>query len=278
VRLQDRSIIVTGAGRGLGQAMALGALREGARVVAVDRDQQPLDALMETARDVDSAYRISALAIDLTQDGAADTIVAQALHRFGGVDGLVNCAGIGQETIREDFATHPVKFWEVGFDRWRTIFAVNADAVFRLCCAVLPGMMTRGTGRIVNVTTSLETMIRPGMSPYGPSKAAIEALSSIMAKDLAGTGITVNVLVPGGPARTRMMPGVPPERLIAPDVMVAPATYLLSDEAGGVTGMRIRADAWQSDLAPTLALAQAGAPAAWPGLSGGAARSPLPSV
>jgi len=169
-----------------------------------------------------------------------------------------------------------VKFWTVGEDVWKLIFAVNADAVFRLCVAVTPGMITRGWGRIVNVTTSLETMIRPGMSPYGPAKAANEALSAIMAKDLHGTGVTVNVLVPGGPAATRMMPefvDTAPEKLISPDVMVPPVVWLLSTASDGITGRRFRASAWKRDMDPYEAARVSGAPAAWSGVSGGAARA-----
>ena len=201
--------------------------------------------------------------VDLTQPDSATSIVAFAESKFGPVASLVNCAGIGQEIISAKYATVPVRFWTVGEDIWKRIFAVNADAVFRLSVAVTPGMMARGWGRIVNVTTSLETMIREGMSPYGASKAATEALSAIMAKDLKGTGVTVNVLVPGGPAATRMMPefvDTAPEKLISPEVMAPPIVWLLSKASDGVTGQRFRASAWKADIDPLKQRACPGLP------------------
>ena len=272
--MADTSTVVTGAGRGLGRSMALGLLRVGHNVIAVDRDRKELASLERVAKG--TGGKLACVAADLALPDSAKAIVALAEGKFGPVASLVNCAGIGQEIISAKFATEPVKFWTVGEDVWKLIFAVNADAVFRLCVAVTPGMIARGWGRIVNVTTSLETMIRPGMSPYGPAKAANEALSAIMAKDLHGTGVTVNVLVPGGPAATRMMPefvDTAPEKLISPDVMVPPVVWLLSTASDGITGRRFRASAWKRDMDPYEAARVSGAPAAWSGVSGGAARA-----
>jgi 3-oxoacyl-[acyl-carrier protein] reductase len=216
------------------------------------------------------------MATDLTLPESAKSVVDFAEKTFGPIACLVNCAGIGQEIISTRFTSDPVKFWTVGEDIWKRVFAVNADAVFRLCSAVTPDMIARGWGRIVNVTTSLETMIRPGMSPYGPSKAATEALSAIMARDLQGTGVTVNVLVPGGPAATRMMPefvDTAPENLISPDVMAPPIVWLLSQASDGVTGQRFRANAWDTGKEPAEAARDCASPAAWPGLAGGTAQA-----
>jgi 3-oxoacyl-[acyl-carrier protein] reductase len=101
-------------------------------------------------------------------------------------------------------------------------------------------------------------------------------MSAVMAKDLQDTGVTVNVLVPGGPAATRMMPefvDTAPERLISPEVMAAPIVWLLSSASDGVTGRRFRANAWNPALDPREAAKVAGAPAAWAGLAGGAAQA-----
>lgn len=272
--MDTSSTVVTGAGRGLGRSMALGLAKAGHRVVAIDRDGAELVALEREAGGMKG--QLATLSMDLTLSDSATSIIGFAEGRFGPVACLVNCAGIGQEIISPKFATEPVKFWTVGEDIWKRVFAVNADAVFRLCVAVTPGMIARGWGRIVNVTTSLETMIRPGMSPYGPAKAANESLSAIMAKDLDGTGVTVNVLVPGGPAATRMMPEFvdsAPDKLISPDVMAPPIVWLLSRASDGVTGQRFRANAWDRDVPPAEAARQSAAPAAWPGLAGGSAKA-----
>jgi hypothetical protein len=112
---------------------------------------------------------------------------------------------------------------------------VCRGAPLALANAVVPEMMRQGWGRIVNVTTSLGTMLNAGSPTYGPSKAALEALSAIMAKDLDGTGVTVNVLVPGGITNTPMVSdeaGFERAKLIQPEVMVPPLLWLVSDVAG----------------------------------------------
>jgi NAD(P)-dependent dehydrogenase (short-subunit alcohol dehydrogenase family) len=272
--LDNLSTVVTGAGRGLGRSMALGLIKAGHGVVAVDRDRAELDILQRDAAGLGG--RLVCMSVDLTLADSARSIVAFAQSNIGPVGCLVNCAGIGQEIISPKFTSEPVKFWTVGEDIWKRIFAVNTDAVFRLCAAVTPGMIARGWGRIVNVTTSLETMIRPGMSPYGPAKAASESLSAIMAKDLEGTGVSVNVLVPGGPAATRMMPefvDTAPEKLISPDAMVPPIIWLLSKSSDGVSGQRFRANAWNPNVDPAQAARDCAAPTGWPGLAGGSAQA-----
>jgi NAD(P)-dependent dehydrogenase (short-subunit alcohol dehydrogenase family) len=124
------STVVTGAGRGLGRAMAIGLLEAGHNVIAIDRDPQELAALEQGTKHVGS--KLACMAVDLTLSDSAKTIIAFAEHKFGPVACLVNCAGVGQEITSAKFATEPVRFWTVGEDIWKLIFAVNADAVFRL--------------------------------------------------------------------------------------------------------------------------------------------------
>ncbi len=147
---------------------------------------------------------------------------------------------IGPGSIRPDSWQRPLKFWEITPDQWRRFVAVHTTAPLALANAVVPEMMRKGWGRIVNVTTSLGTMINPGFPTYGPSKAALEALSAIMAKDLDGTGVTVNVLVPGGITNTPMVSesGFDLAKMIQPEVMAPPVLWLVSDDAGKVTGRR----------------------------------------
>jgi NAD(P)-dependent dehydrogenase (short-subunit alcohol dehydrogenase family) len=127
-------------------------------------------------------------------------------------------------------------------------------------------MMRQGWGRVVNVTTSLGTMLNAGSPTYGPSKAALEALSAIMAKDLNGTGVTVNVLVPGGVTNTPMISGeagFDRTKLIQPEVMMPPLLWLVSDAAGKVTGRRFLGVHWDPALPHGQAAERAGAPVAW---------------
>ena len=151
-------------------------------------------------------------------------------------------------------------------DQWRRFVAVHTTAPLALANAVVPEMMRQGWGRIVNVTTSLGTMLNAGSPTYGPSKAALEALSAIMAKDLDGTGVTVNVLVPGGITNTPMISdeaGFARATMIQPEVMASPLVWLVSDAAGKVTGRRFLAVHWDPGLPPEQAAEQAGAPVAW---------------
>jgi NAD(P)-dependent dehydrogenase (short-subunit alcohol dehydrogenase family) len=132
--------------------------------------------------------------------------------------------------------------------------------------AVVPEMMGQRWGRIVNVTTSLGTMLSAGSPTYGPSKAALEALSAIMAKDLDGTGVTVNVLVPGGITNTPMISdeaGFERAAMIQPEVMAPPLVWLVSEAAGDVTGRRFLGIHWDPALPPEQAAEKAGAPVAW---------------
>jgi NAD(P)-dependent dehydrogenase (short-subunit alcohol dehydrogenase family) len=152
---------------------------------------------------------------------------------------------------------------------------INVAGPFLMARAAVPRMIERGGGRIVNVTTSLDTMLSAGMAPYGQSKAALEAGTAIWAKDLAGTGVTANVLVPGGPVDTAFLPPdtlFPRDQLIKPDVMRAPIVWLASAEAAGVTGRRFVARLWDTALPPGAAAARAGASVAWAGYGAQAAR------
>ena len=261
----QRVAVVTGAAGGIGRAMTRALVAAGIRVAGVDRDREPLEALAANAREQGKAADLLTVQTDLTGDSAAEEITKAARDRFGRIDILVNNAGIGPGTIRPDSWQRPLKFWEITPDQWRRFVAVHTTAPLALTNAVVPEMMRQGWGRIVNVTTSLGTMINPGFPTYGPSKAALEALSAIMAKDLDGTGVTVNVLVPGGITNTPMVSesGFDRAKMIQPEVMAPPLLWLVSDAAGKVTGRRFLGVHWDPTLPPEEAAEKAGAPGAW---------------
>jgi NAD(P)-dependent dehydrogenase (short-subunit alcohol dehydrogenase family) len=262
----QRVAIVTGAAGGIGRAMVEGLLAADIRVASVDRDRQPLEALAASAHGQGKADSLLTIETDLTRDSVADEITEATRARFGRIDILVNNAGIGPGSIRPDSWQRPLKFWEITPDQWRRFVAVHTTAPLALANAVVPKMTRQGWGRIVNVTTSLGTMINAGSPTYGPSKAALEALSAIMAKDLHGTGVTVNVLVPGGVTNTPMISdqaGFDRAQLIQPEVMAPPLLWLLSDDAAKVTGRRFLAVHWDEGLPPEQAAEKAGAPVAW---------------
>jgi len=261
----QRVAVVTGAAGGIGRAMTRALVAAGIRLAGVDRDREPLEALAANAREQGKAADLLTVQTDLTGDSAAEEITNAARDRFGRIDILVNNAGIGPGTIRPDSWQRPLKFWEITPDQWRRFVAVHTTAPLALTNAVVPEMMRQGWGRIVNVTTSLGTMINPGFPTYGPSKAALEALSAIMAKDLDGTGVTVNVLVPGGITNTPMVSesGFDRAKMIQPEVMAPPLLWLVSDAAGKVTGRRFLGVHWDPTLPPEEAAEKAGAPVAW---------------
>jgi NAD(P)-dependent dehydrogenase (short-subunit alcohol dehydrogenase family) len=261
----QRVAIVTGAAGGIGRAMVRGLLAAGIRVAGVDRDREPLAVLAANANEESNADDLLTIPTDLTSDSAAEEITKATRDRFGRIDILVNNAGIGPGAIRPDSWQRPLKFWEITPDQWRRFVAVHTTAPLALANAVVPNMMRQGWGRIVNVTTSLGTMLNVGSPTYGPSKAALEALSAIMAKDLDGTGVTINVLVPGGITNTPMVSesGFDHAKMIQPEVMAPPLLWLVSDAAGKVTGRRFLGVHWDPKLPPEQAAANAGAPVAW---------------
>jgi NAD(P)-dependent dehydrogenase (short-subunit alcohol dehydrogenase family) len=261
-----RVAIVTGAAGGIGRAMVRGLLATGIRVAGVDRDREPLEMLAASAREQNSAAELLTITADLTDDAAPNAITNATRGKFGRIDILVNNAGIGPGAIRPDSWQPPLKFWEITPDQWRLFVAVHTTAPLALTNTVVPEMIHQGWGRIVSVTTSLGTMLNAGNPTYGPSKAALEALSAIMAKDLDGTGVTVNVLVPGGVTNTPMVSdeaGFDRTKLIQPEVMVPPPLWLVSDAAEKVTGRRFLGIHWDPALPPEQAAQRAGAPVAW---------------
>jgi NAD(P)-dependent dehydrogenase (short-subunit alcohol dehydrogenase family) len=265
--LAHRTAIVTGAARGLGAAMAMGLARAGARLSLADID------IAELRRTRDAIYAdtgndaIVVFGCDTARYADAADVVTETQARYGSADILINNAAIGLATIRPDFVTRPVPFWEIDPRVWSRILAVNVNGPFFLEHAAVPGMVKRGWGRIVNVTTTFRAMLT--FEAYGPSKAALEAHSHIAAAALAGTGVTVNLLSTGGPADTSQVTddlGVPRAALLPPEIMVPPVLWLCSDAAGSVTGCRITAAQWDTALAPEQAMQRASRPIAWPEL------------
>jgi NAD(P)-dependent dehydrogenase (short-subunit alcohol dehydrogenase family) len=265
-----KAAIVTGSGRGLGRAMAIGLAQAGLRVLVTDIDQAMVAETTDEIESLVGAGSAKGLALDLTSEGAAEELVAYSREKLGGLHVLVNNAGVGPEIVRKDFLKNPPKIWEVPMAAWRKTFSINTEAPFLMARAAVPVLLAEGWGRIINVTTSLDTMMAPGYAPYGGSKAANEAHSAILARELKDSGVTVNILVPGGPANTRLIPQDAPlrrEDLIQPEAMVPPLTWLVSTDAEQVTGLRFLASRWDRSLSPAEAAEKAGSPIGWPQLS-----------
>lgn len=276
-RLEGKVVIVTGAGSGLGQAMALALARDGARVLALDIDGARAAATVAQAKG--SAGEIVAHGCDVRGEAACAGAVETARTKLGGLTGIVNCAGLGMAYLRPDAFAKPPAYWEADPQRWQDMMDVNVRGPFLLARAAAPHLIAQKWGRIVNVTTSFNTMLRGGTMPYGQSKAALEAASCSWAEDHKDTGVTVNILVPGGAADTRLVPDESPfdrASLIKPDVMMAPIVWLMSEDSDGVTGMRFVGKLWDPKAPSAEAMTASGAPIAWPDLARAAAATGQP--
>jgi len=263
---ERRVAIVTGAASGIGRAMTLGLLEGGIDVAAVDKEAAWLDELASTVGGKALIGRLRPVRADLSDPVAFEQVVSAVMDASGRIDILVNNAGIGQGSIRADQRHNPLRFWEITPQQWDRFLAVNATAPVMMARAVVPYMLRAGSGRIVTVTTSLGTMLREGYVLYGASKAAAEAATAVMSADLAGTGVTANVLVPGGMTDTRIVPDAAVSdrsRLLRPQIMTPPLLWLVSEAASGVTGRRFLAVHWDSSLPPAEAAEKCGAPIAW---------------
>lgn len=265
--LTGKTAIVTGSGRGLGRAMALALVRAGARVTFTDIDRAVLNAAVKEAIAIGGPGSAQGIVADVSKPADAQKLVRATVAKFGRLNILVNNAGVGPQEVHKMVMVKKPKFWEIGTNVWFKTVAVNASGPYLMACAAIPAMRKARWGRIIGVTTSLDTMILPGLAAYGPSKAAHEALMFIVANDVAGTGITANVLVPGGPVNTRMIPNVigwqNRTALIQPDVMVEPLLWLCSKSADKVNGQRFRAVAWRAERSTDQNRKEAGAPIAW---------------
>jgi NAD(P)-dependent dehydrogenase (short-subunit alcohol dehydrogenase family) len=236
VTASSPKVLVTGGTSGLGLAMASALAAAGATVALTGRSAARAAAV---AAELPGAAGIE---LDVRDESSVARAVGQAWSRLGGIDMLVNNAGIGMRTVNPRFMTHPQGFWEVPADGFRAVTETNLTGYFLVAREVTPRMLAAGGGRIVNISVNHSTMCRAGFVPYGPSRAGSEALSRIMAADLRDTGVTVNLLLPGGATVTGMLPpGAVPEglELLEPAVMGPPIVWLASDEAAGVHDERI---------------------------------------
>ena len=245
--LEGKVAVVTGGGRGIGRAIAEAYLAEGACVVVTAaREGREIEELASCA-----GGRALALLADVTDAEECERVVSETIERFGSIDVLVNNAGRGMRYVSASFLSEPTRFWETDPEVWRTVIETNVNGPFLMTRAAVQRMTPAGGGSVINVSMNYETMKRRGFSPYGPSKAALESESIIWAQDLEGTGIRLNVLLPGGATETGMIPADVPEemrsQLLSPDIVAGPAVYLASDRSRHLNGRRLVATEWSPE-------------------------------
>ena len=281
--LRGRVVLVTGAGRGFGRLMSVALAEQGAQVLGTSaRNRDELDA---TAAAVDAAAaaagrggRFVGTLADVSSEADCAATAALALREFGRIDALVNNAARGPMEANPNYFAEKPKFWSAPPDAWRRMIETNLIGVFLMTRAVVAGMVERGWGRIINISTSHPTMVMQGLAAYGAAKAGVEAATVMWAKDLAGTGVTANVLLPGGPADTALVPGGGAGKLAPADyragkgptgdegriggilpaeVIVPPTLWLCADESSAFNGRRIVGKDWDPEVAPEVAVAKA---------------------
>jgi NAD(P)-dependent dehydrogenase (short-subunit alcohol dehydrogenase family) len=267
--LDGKVALVTGAGSpiGLGRAMALALAQAGARVAMLDVNEAVLSQTVAEVRTSGGEHAALPIIADVSQPDDAERAVQATLREFGSLHVLVNNAGI---SLHHAGVKGDPEFWDVPPDAWLRVLSVNAFGPFLMARAAVKPMLEQRWGRIVGITTSLDTMWRRRNPAYGSSKAAHEAFTASIAQALEGTGVTANVLVPGGTTSTNLLP---PEstrdrsEMLQPDVMAAPVVWLASDASSSFTGQRIIAKHWDERLPLADRLAKASGPAAWQSLA-----------
>jgi len=251
--LRDRVAIVTGAGSGIGRAAALAFARAGAHVLAVGRRAEALE------RTAAGHPGIAVHAADITGDGAPQAVVEAAAERWGGVDVLVNNAGI----------QHAVPLAEMPVQKWNDIIAINLSSAFHTMRLALPGMAERGYGRVVNIASVHGLVASKDKAPYVASKFGIVGLSKVAALEYAAVGsrdtggVTVNCICPGWVETPLIEPQIearrnggsredgvrsllaekqPSLRMSLPEDIGAMAVWLCRREAHNITGTALPID------------------------------------
>jgi 3-oxoacyl-[acyl-carrier protein] reductase len=248
--LTDRVVIVTGGSRGLGREMAMALVEAGARVVVVALNDSP--HLAQTVKDADAAAgqgRLIPMVADMRRDADCQRVAADTIKAFGTIHVLFNNAGLGIQVV-ENYSKKPrTPFWETHLEAWYAIVDTNVHGVFLMARAVAPTMITQKFGKIINLSTNRHTTLRLGGSSYGGAKAFVETASRVWAKELEGTGVTVNVLLPGGPVDTGIRTEPLRDFTFWPiSIMRAPTLWLASDLSNGHSAQRFLARLWDEKL------------------------------
>ncbi|WP_382156406.1 SDR family NAD(P)-dependent oxidoreductase [Hydrogenophaga sp. ANAO-22] len=246
-RLAGRTALVTGAGKGLGRAIALGFAGAGADVVLMARTRADLEAV---AREVEALGRQALVAVaDATDSWQVNAVVEQAVARFGRIDVLAHAAG---GSLRKPSV-------DVTDEEWDGVISANLSSTFKVCRAVGRHMLAQGGGSIINLSSTAGMRGRAGNAPYSAAKAAVINLSRALAVEWAPKGVRVNVLAPGRfltplteaemsvPEKyAAFVRQVPLGRIGRPEEIQDIAVWLASDASAYVTGSTITLDGGQT--------------------------------
>jgi len=235
IDLARRRAVVTGGAQGIGYAVAERLLKSGAAVSLWDMDEASLKSAKNALA---SRGDVSIVALDVTDPQAAERAVAESTKAMGGVDILVASAGIAGPTMPS---------WEYPVDDWKRVIDVDLNGVYYCCRAVLPGMIARDYGRIVNVASIAGKEGNPNAAPYSAAKAGVIALTKSLAKETADKNIAINCIPPAA-AKTRifdqisqqhidyMLSKIPRGRFVLVEEIAAMVAWMVSEENSFTTG------------------------------------------
>lgn len=215
--------LVTGASRGIGRIIALQLAQDGYDMALVGRDEESLKAV---AAECPSPVRAHIITADLTKIEEAARIVKATVEHFGGLDLLVNCAGL----------SHKGSFTTVTPEEWDRIFAVNARAPFFICQEALPYLKASGKPMVINIASVVGFKGYDGQSVYSSSKHALTGFTKVFAKEVQPFGIRVHLISPGGVATEmvkKMRPDIKPDELIQPEEIAEIVHFLVTRKGRG---------------------------------------------
>ncbi|MDA8278011.1 MAG: SDR family NAD(P)-dependent oxidoreductase [Actinomycetota bacterium] len=246
--IASKRIVITGGTSGLGLAMARALAATGHQVAITGRE---VERVLQVASSIGG--RVLGIAMDVRDETSVASGLASINQAFGGIDMLVNNAGLGMVSVNPRFMSEPAPFYEVTKWGFEGVIDSKVLGTFLVTRSVVPQMLANGGGRVVVISMNSQTMERKGFIPYGPAGAAVEAMARIMAADLSDSVVRVNILLPGGATATGMippdLPGKLKDQLLDPSIMADPIVFLASDEARDVHGQRIVATEFQEWLA-----------------------------
>ena len=233
--LNGQIAVVTGASRGIGRAIAEALVAQGAFVIGTATSDNGANAIGEYLADKGQGMRLN-----VTEDGAIDAFIEQVQSNHGSIDILVNNAGITRDNL----------LMRMKDDEWNDVINTNLTSVFKLCKAVMRGMMKKRNGRIVNIGSVVGTTGNPGQANYCAAKAGLIGFTKSLAQEIASRGVTVNAVAPGfidtdmtksltEDQKQRIFDTIPAARLGKPEEIAAAVSFLVSPGAAYVTGETI---------------------------------------